>query len=200
MNFLGRDKAFMERITKLHEGDNGSILAAIEDYWDVDTTTAMSILTYWNNQYAPTMSALVVPGPASITPTETAENTNCGFLPHNCCCDEYHFPMNKRPEPEVSYYDGTPLTKVERFQILTARLADTYRRKNADYGDSFGKSVEKYGIIAALTRMSDKWNRLENLILKGGDHLVGDESVLDTLIDLAAYALMTFIEVEEKDS
>ena len=103
-------------------------------------------------------------------------------------------------EPTTYSYDGTPLTKVERFEILTARLADTYRRKNADYGDSFGKSVERYGIIAALTRMSDKWNRLENLILKGGESLVGDESVLDTLIDLAAYALMTFIEVEEKDS
>lgn len=238
MIFLGRDKAFMERVTKLHEGDNGSILAAIEDYWDVDTITAMSILTYWNNQYAPTMSALVVPGPASTTPTETAdcgylpyensydeydkevtegaesteptENADCGYLP--CCCDEYHFPMNKRPEPTeptevaakqapgepaVNYYDGVPLTKVERFQILAERLADTYRRKNADYGDSFGRSVEKYGIIAALTRMSDKWNRLENLILKDGKSEVADESVLDTLLDLAAYSLMTYMEVED---
>lgn len=196
MKFLGRDKAFMERVTKLHEGDVGSILAAIETYWDVDSATSTDILDCWMGQSS----------------TEDVEPTDCGFLPCNCC-DEYHFPMNKRTEPteptevaakqapgepEVAYYDGVPLTKVERFQILTTRLADTYRRKNADYGDSFGRSVEKYGVIAALTRMSDKWNRLENLILKRTDGLVGDESVLDTLMDLAAYALMTFIELEEK--
>ena len=154
-------------------------------------------------------------GMEPVEPTEEVEETNCGFLPHNCCCDECGFPIEEGTEPTeptevaakqapgepaVACYDGVPLTKVERFRILTERLADTYRRKNADYGDSFGRSVQRYGIIAALTRMSDKWNRLENLILNGGESLVGDESVLDTLMDLAAYALMTFIEVEEKDS
>ena len=89
--------------------------------------------------------------------------------------------------------------KVARMQELATQIADTYRRKNADYGDSFGISVRKYGIIAALTRMSDKWNRLENLILnreKGNDNLVADESVLDTLLDMATYCLMTIMEIE----
>ena len=90
--------------------------------------------------------------------------------------------------------------KVARMQELATQIADTYRRKNADYGDSFGISVRKYGIIAALTRMSDKWNRLENLILnreKGNVGYVADESVLDTLLDMATYCLMTVMEIEK---
>ena len=82
---------------------------------------------------------------------------------------------------------------VEAMYALTESVAATYERKNADYGDSFGKSVTKYGVIAALTRMSDKWNRLENLILNDGKQLVAYESINDTLLDLATYALMTYI-------
>lgn len=88
-------------------------------------------------------------------------------------------------------------TKVDRIKELADTIAETYRRKNADYGDSFGISVHKYGIIAALTRMSDKWNRLENLILNmNQERNVADESVLDTLLDMATYALMTYMEIE----
>lgn len=88
--------------------------------------------------------------------------------------------------------------KVRRMKELTELMAATYARKNADYGDSFGKSVQRYGIIAALTRMSDKWNRLENLILSKEDNKVKDESVLDTLLDLATYAVMTYMEMERQ--
>lgn len=83
---------------------------------------------------------------------------------------------------------------VERMYELATSMADTYARKNADYGDSFHTSVTKYGLIAALTRMSDKWNRLENLMLHGNGQV--NESITDTLIDLAAYALMTVMEIE----
>lgn len=96
--------------------------------------------------------------------------------------------------------EEAPADNVTRMQQLATQIAETYRRKNADYGDSFGISVRKYGIIAALTRMSDKWNRLENLILnreKGSASYVADESVLDTLCDMATYCLMTVMEIEK---
>ena len=83
---------------------------------------------------------------------------------------------------------------VQRMYELATSMADTYARKNADYGDSFHASIQKYGLIAALTRMSDKWNRLENLMLHGNGQV--NESITDTLIDLAAYALMTVMEIE----
>ena len=85
---------------------------------------------------------------------------------------------------------------VKLFKELATSIAELYARKNADYGDSFSKSVEKYGIVAALTRMSDKWNRLENLILNKKEGLVGDERIEDTLLDLASYCLMTVISLK----
>ena len=102
------------------------------------------------------------------------------------------------------YASSVPVTppspNVARFSELAATMSSTYARKNTDYGDSFGKSVDRYGPIAALTRMSDKWNRLENLILNGGAHLVADEALTDTLIDLACYCVMTVIALEGKES
>ena len=90
------------------------------------------------------------------------------------------------------------MNKIEMFKGLADTMVDTYERKNKDYGDSFGVSVEKYGLISALTRISDKFNRLESLILKG-DQQVNDESLKDTLLDLANYSLMTIIELMEEE-
>lgn len=87
---------------------------------------------------------------------------------------------------------------VKRFRRIAQDLANLYSRKNEDYGDSFGRSVEKYGLISALTRMSDKFNRLESLILAHGDAKVSDESLDDTLRDLAAYCIMTLVAREQQ--
>lgn len=67
--------------------------------------------------------------------------------------------------------------------------------KNEDYGDSFGESFRRYGKISALTRMSDKFFRIENIFL-GHEPNVTDETIKDTLIDLANYALMTVVELD----
>lgn len=100
-------------------------------------------------------------------------------------------------DPFVSGFDLTnPPPNVRRFAELCIAMTQTYDRKNTDYGDSFSRSVQRYGKIAALTRMSDKWNRLENLMLSN-DPKVKDESITDTLIDLASYALMTVMELEK---
>ena len=66
---------------------------------------------------------------------------------------------------------------------ICGELTSIYRKKNADYGNSFSRAVEKYGLVSALTRISDKFNRLESLILHK-EQEVKDESVQDTLLDL----------------
>ena len=110
--------------------------------------------------------------------------------PHN----EYARGTN---DPLASGFDLTnPPPNVRRFAELCIAMTQTYDRKNTDYGDSFSRSVQRYGKVAALTRMSDKWNRLENLMLSN-DLKVKDESITDTLIDLASYALMTVMELEK---
>ena len=79
---------------------------------------------------------------------------------------------------------------------ICAELTSTYRKKNADYGNSFSRAVEKYGLVSALTRISDKFNRLESLILHK-EQEVKDESVQDTLLDLANYCIMTVMEIRK---
>lgn len=87
------------------------------------------------------------------------------------------------------------MDKVSRFIDITEQMNITYESKNNDYGDSFGESVKKYGLISALTRISDKFNRLESLILNQYQQVKG-ESLKDTLLDLACYSIMTIIELE----
>lgn len=69
-------------------------------------------------------------------------------------------------------------------------MIELQARKNKDYGNAFGKSMDKFGPVVSLIRLGDKMNRLEHLVMNGGMK-VKDESVEDTLVDLAAYAIMT---------
>lgn len=91
------------------------------------------------------------------------------------------------------------MNRIERhFEIVTA-LNQLYASKNSDYGNSFGETYQKLGIISALTRISDKYNRLVSLATKPEEERkVKDESIQDTLLDMANYCIMTVIEMEAK--
>ena len=94
------------------------------------------------------------------------------------------------------------MNRIERhFEIVTA-LNQLYASKNSDYGNSFGETYQKLGIISALTRISDKYNRLVSLATKPEEERkVKDESIQDTLLDLSNYCIMTVIEMEaEKEN
>ena len=83
--------------------------------------------------------------------------------------------------------------KTELHANICAELTALYERKNHDYGDSFGKSFEEYGMAMPCIRLEDKLNRLKALT-RNGNQQVNDESVDDTLMDLANYAIMTLVE------
>lgn len=87
------------------------------------------------------------------------------------------------------------MNKVEHHAKLCKELNDLYAQKNADYGDSFGKSFEEEGLAMARIRLGDKFNRFKTLS-RSVERKVLDESIRDTLIDLANYALMTVLEME----
>lgn len=78
-----------------------------------------------------------------------------------------------------------------------AELTDIFKKKNADYGNSFEESLEKHGLIAAVVRMEDKMLRLTSLSKNDTEQLVSDESLIDTLKDLSNYALMTAVWLEQ---
>lgn len=85
-------------------------------------------------------------------------------------------------------------TKVAQHYAICQKLNSVYKAKNHDYGDSFGDTYKKLGIISAVTRLSDKMNRLMSLAVNH-DAQVKDEKIEDTLLDMANYAIMTLIEL-----
>ena len=83
------------------------------------------------------------------------------------------------------------------FADICASMVELHDRKNADYGDAFTKSMNIFGSPYLVSRLHDKVQRLINLSL-GAEVQVKEETVLDTLMDLACYAVMG-IEYYQKD-
>lgn len=87
--------------------------------------------------------------------------------------------------------------KFEVHKMYADRLNEIYRAKNTDYDDSFAKGIDSMGYASAIVRMEDKFNRIKSLLLKCTEAKV-DESVEDTLLDLANYSLMLLTEYETR--
>ena len=91
-----------------------------------------------------------------------------------------------------------------RFYQLLEEMAELHSKKNFDYatsGDPFSnfRKCEVYGIPAwkgCLTRMSDKWSRLEQ-IASGKEPK--NESLRDTLMDLSVYSLICLLLLPEPE-
>lgn len=90
------------------------------------------------------------------------------------------------------------MTKPERHMALCQELNAIYTKKNHDYGDSYHVTYLEEGMAMPRIRMSDKLNRFKSLTRKPGEALVNDESIRDTLMDLANYALMTVLELDSE--
>ena len=89
------------------------------------------------------------------------------------------------------------MDNLAQHKLILQQMHDTYIKKNHDYGDSFSRSFKKYGLVAAMVRMEDKWNRLDNMA-SGAEQKVADETIRDTLLDLAGYCIMTTMELDRQ--
>ena len=111
-------------------------------------------------------------------------------------CDEELSPLEpeqlRQREQFFNDIEEKPPTKGEMHRQICESLNQTYIRKNADYGDSYGQLRTKYP-DSILIRLFDKFSRLERLIT-GHEAQVKDESIEDTLMDMANYALMEVVE------
>ena len=94
----------------------------------------------------------------------------------------------------MSVYDENVINEENVRKMLTI-MGNTFALKNKNYGSSVEISLNKYGLIAALTRISDKFNRAETLILNNNAG-TDDESLVDTLIDMANYCMMTAVYIK----
>lgn len=92
------------------------------------------------------------------------------------------------------------MDKILEHEKICKELNEIYAKKNADYGNSFGDTFQRLGLISAITRISDKYNRICNLATKNSNETkVKDETIEDTLKDLANYCIMTLIEMQYKN-
>ena len=90
------------------------------------------------------------------------------------------------------------MDKVTLHKEIINNIHTMYKDKNEDYGDSFDKSLDKFGLLSSLIRLTDKMNRFEQLI--DGESKVTSESIDDTLLDMANYAIMTVMWRRINDS
>ena len=91
------------------------------------------------------------------------------------------------------------MDNIEKFKILTANMAALYEEKNRNYGNSFDKSLDEDGLLVSKIRLGDKYNRFCSL-LKQNSKGTTDESIVDTLVDLANYAIMTVMWIKNQQS
>ena len=94
---------------------------------------------------------------------------------------------------------------LEKFKKTTDFLVSIVSKKNKDYSvpnDAFAnfKLCDTMGICKTdegiVVRMSDKFQRIVNLLHK--ENAVKDETIKDSLLDLANYSIILYLYLNEK--
>lgn len=86
-------------------------------------------------------------------------------------------------------------SKRKKFEDITKDLIELWEKKNIRYDDSFSKSYSEYGLLMSCIRLEDKLLRFKALAKNKKFDDQKDESMIDTLKDLANYSIMTLIEL-----
>lgn len=89
--------------------------------------------------------------------------------------------------------------RAARLEEIMNNCLNLYKKKNADYGNSFAEVYKDLGFESGLVQILHKVNRIKGIYNKGKAE-VENESIRDSLIDLANYALMTVVEMELEDN
>jgi len=88
---------------------------------------------------------------------------------------------------------------VKTFADIVGKMTELYAKKNHDYGNSFDEGCDKIGTGYPLGRLLDKMNRLIACMGKE-DTMQVNESIEDTLTDLACYSVMTLSYLKRKNN
>lgn len=89
--------------------------------------------------------------------------------------------------------------KVETFANICKSMCELYAKKNHDYGNSFDEGCDKIGVGYPLGRLLDKMNRLIACMGKE-EQMQVNESIADTLTDLACYSVMTLSYLKRRNN
>lgn len=96
-----------------------------------------------------------------------------------------------------------------RFYEIVEKMVEVHAAKNSDYAtkeeplSNLKSSQQFFNIpphIGTAIRLSDKWCRFCELIKKDLSNSVKDESIKDTLMDMAVYSILEIILIEEYEN
>lgn len=94
--------------------------------------------------------------------------------------------------------DGKKMTEDEyRHKKILDEMADTFSKKNSDYGNAFEEVLDDFGASYAVGRLKEKHKRLTQLVTSNKQE-VDDESIEDTLLDMANYAVLTIMWLQKQ--
>lgn len=79
---------------------------------------------------------------------------------------------------------------VRDFATVVKQMTELYAEKNHDYGNSFDKGMDVIGLPYGVGRLYDKMNRIISLMKSKAE--VKDETMEDTVLDLACYSVMLY--------
>lgn len=92
----------------------------------------------------------------------------------------------------------------QKYMDVIEILKKTFLKKNHDYGSSVRKNYDKFeaygkneGLKYVFGRIAEKYDRLENLIYGKDSNQVIDESIEDSLLDMANYAILAAVSIQE---
>lgn len=87
-------------------------------------------------------------------------------------------------------------SNMDSFSGILCEMRETYEKKNADYGNSFGETIDEFGFIPAVARINDKVKRVKNIVK--GQKMNVNESFRDNLLDIANYCILTIMELDKR--
>ena len=88
-----------------------------------------------------------------------------------------------------------PTGDADAFRDITNGMYDTFKAKNSDYGNSFAELFKECGMTYAYGHMAEKLKRVKSLM--SDEAKVKGESMRDSLLDLANYAVLTIMELDK---
>lgn len=104
----------------------------------------------------------------------------------NSSCNENTCPSN-----------NVTLDYNQPFNKIVFDMANLYQKKNQDYGNAFGQLFSEYGMNYSIMHLHEKLNRIKSVHKNNNTN---NESIKDSLIDLANYAVMTLVELINQEN
>lgn len=187
---LGNIYNNMLRINKLIFEANGYDSYSDRYYYNIIGPKIVNIINDINTYYA-------------NNPKETDVNLKLSILQNGLLTlkDSLVYNASKELKPKldkiVEENEDTIVFENDYYIEYLEAMKATRKVKNADYGNSFNRSIDKFGYVSAFSRIEDKLSRAINLINTGKAE-VSDEAIEDSLIDAANYLVMTAADIKER--